>query len=1092
MANIKAQDLPEKLTKAVPDDRVLMIDSEDYNRLKTQPAEYYRWDDWVSPTVNVIDTPPWQEPAWHTVEITDVNWKKSFFVKDWWWDMEKAVYDKNDNGIVDDAEALGWRPAEDYALKEDVQDHINTKTFYIKWESDLTTAQEIFERFKQGKNPIVIYQNVSFNMSNLFNDRLEFMASKDLPYDNSLCTPACMIYYSWNNVTSVKLRMLTAIDIKTINNETLLWQWNITIKWWAYEAPKIEIKLTPIQTVYKKWTTASISEFKATITKWTNDIESVRFKKDDWVIYIVTEWIKDWWDVVCNCGTALSNLTENTKLTVEVNDWDGTTVENLEIAFVNPFYYGCSDTININNTWAFTEDISKKENKTYGFSPNWEHNTIIYDSSYWELLEIRDENWFRLDSWFTTWTFEEWTVNYRYYTETIETKDNDAVYTFYFTASGWWDNPPVTPTITVDTALSTTSGNPVQNKVITTAMQGKQDILESGVNIKTINGNSLLGWWNIEIQGWTWDAYTKAETDALLADKADKSDTYTKAEINEQMWNKVDSTAYNTAIQDLQDQIDTKASASTTYTKTETDDLLADKQDTLVSWTNIKTINWNSLLGNGNIEIQWWTTISIDNELSATSENPVQNKVIKQALDAKANTTDIPDVSNFATKSELPDMTEYYDKTEVDALIPDVSGFITKDVNDLTNYTTTTAMNTALDGKADKSTTYTKTETDNLLDAKADATDVNTKTFELASFSDLTTWQAILDWYLAWKNPLISHTYSSSNISWKYTLTLSGTTSTTLLFHIPNFYDLAWTWNLAWTNSLNKTKITITFNSNNEVTSITWWHDADWYFLKADENYVTPYTPLYDGSPATKKYVDDSIATKRNSVVKIIVSKSVFKNDPIYFSNGDNPHFYLLSNTTIDVSNQERVFCLNVMFQHYTCSISQSTFTINSSDNNSVYRLRILKDNVVIWESWDTTKNSSNNYEFTMNVKWFTAGNAFLRNWYRFEIKKISWTDTLLEIKRIDINGLYPILVWKYANKTAKDFIWFAKTDWAANQVVEVITDWVVDWFTWLWVWLAYGVNSTTWDIEPIDFINNASNRIWVPVSDTQMLISKI
>ena len=42
MANIKAQDLPEKLTKAVKDDRVLMIDSEDYNRLKTQPAEYYR------------------------------------------------------------------------------------------------------------------------------------------------------------------------------------------------------------------------------------------------------------------------------------------------------------------------------------------------------------------------------------------------------------------------------------------------------------------------------------------------------------------------------------------------------------------------------------------------------------------------------------------------------------------------------------------------------------------------------------------------------------------------------------------------------------------------------------------------------------------------------------------------------------------------------------------------------------------------------------------------------------------------------------------------------------------------------------------
>ena len=30
------------------------------------------------------------------------------------------------------------------------------------------------------------------------------------------------------------------------------------------------------------------------------------------------------------------------------------------------------------------------------------------------------------------------------------------------------------------------------------------------------------------------------------------------------------------------------------------------KQPTLVSWTNIKTVNWNSLLGSGNLTISWW------------------------------------------------------------------------------------------------------------------------------------------------------------------------------------------------------------------------------------------------------------------------------------------------------------------------------------------------------------------------------------------------------------------------------------------------------------------------------------------------------
>ena len=46
---------------------------------------------------------------------------------------------------------------------------------------------------------------------------------------------------------------------------------------------------------------------------------------------------------------------------------------------------------------------------------------------------------------------------------------------------------------TIDSALSTTSTNPVQNKVITNALSDKQDKLVSGTNIKTIGGTSLLG-----------------------------------------------------------------------------------------------------------------------------------------------------------------------------------------------------------------------------------------------------------------------------------------------------------------------------------------------------------------------------------------------------------------------------------------------------------------------------------------------------------------------------------------------------------------------------------------------------------------------
>ena len=66
------------------------------------------------------------------------------------------------------------------------------------------------------------------------------------------------------------------------------------------------------------------------------------------------------------------------------------------------------------------------------------------------------------------------------------------------------------------------------------------------------------------------------------------------------------------------------------YNKTEIDTALNGKQDSLVSGTNIKTINGNSILGEGNIEITGGT---VDTTMSDTSENAVQNKVIKAYVD---------------------------------------------------------------------------------------------------------------------------------------------------------------------------------------------------------------------------------------------------------------------------------------------------------------------------------------------------------------------------------------------------------------------------------------------------------------------------
>lgn len=96
--------------------------------------------------------------------------------------------------------------------------------------------------------------------------------------------------------------------------------------------------------------------------------------------------------------------------------------------------------------------------------------------------------------------------------------------------------------------------------------------------------------------------YTKTETDGLLDTKldvtaytpTDLSNYYTKSETS-------GATEISTALS-------SKADTATTYTKTETDNAItaatSTKQDTLVSGTNIKTINGETLLGEGNITIQ--------------------------------------------------------------------------------------------------------------------------------------------------------------------------------------------------------------------------------------------------------------------------------------------------------------------------------------------------------------------------------------------------------------------------------------------------------------------------------------------------------
>lgn len=64
---------------------------------------------------------------------------------------------------------------------------------------------------------------------------------------------------------------------------------------------------------------------------------------------------------------------------------------------------------------------------------------------------------------------------------------------------------------------------------------------------------------------------------------------------------------------------------------------LAEKQERLMDGVNIKTINGQNVLGRGNITIEGGGgggSITLDSEMSDTSENAVSNKVIKEYVDS--------------------------------------------------------------------------------------------------------------------------------------------------------------------------------------------------------------------------------------------------------------------------------------------------------------------------------------------------------------------------------------------------------------------------------------------------------------------------
>lgn len=191
------------------------------------------------------------------------------------------------------------------------------------------------------------------------------------------------------------------------------------------------------------------------------------------------------------------------------------------------------------------------------------------------------------------------------------------------------------PVILDITTLANTLDGRVEylNDIINT----KQDTLVSGTNIKTINNQSLLGSGNINIAGSSGNSVDVQVNGTSI--------------ISDGVANLLTEETYN-------------SSSNKLATKQYVDNQVSTKQATLVSGTNIKTINNQSLLGSGNISISEGTSTDVQiNETSIVS-NGTANIVTETDYNSSSNKlATMIDVNNGVYQGMLNILFDEYSTT---------------------------------------------------------------------------------------------------------------------------------------------------------------------------------------------------------------------------------------------------------------------------------------------------------------------------------------------------------------------------------------------------------------------------------------------
>ena len=164
---------------------------------------------------------------------------------------------------------------------------------------------------------------------------------------------------------------------------------------------------------------------------------------------------------------------------------------------------------------------------------------------------------------------------------------------------------------TIDSTLNGSSTNPIQNKVVYTALAGKQDKLTAGTGI-SINGNTI----SCTVTGGSGGTVTVDSTLSSTSTNPVQNKVIYAALAGKQNTLTIDASLSSTSANPVQNKAVNSA--------------LAGKQDKLTAGTGI-SISGNTI----SCTVSGGSSVTVDTAMSSTSTNPVQNKAVYAALSGK-------------------------------------------------------------------------------------------------------------------------------------------------------------------------------------------------------------------------------------------------------------------------------------------------------------------------------------------------------------------------------------------------------------------------------------------------------------------------